>query len=165
MRSKCTLFFLCQTSVLLIGPGRFEMTPWRFTRRKKFGWYRSDWTGDRFSIGRSHGHCAQLCTGWRKTTGPQSTYPDRARIPFPTLGNTLELEPSSDPFFSRRPVQYETVGRDRRERQGDLVDWKPVANKTTIGPRFVQCANVKTAPSVTVTSVDRICVRCVVVRR
>jgi hypothetical protein len=57
--------------------------------KKKFEWYRSDRTGvdrgccrrrvgggndtvagktktgDKFSIDRTHGHCAQLCTGWR----------------------------------------------------------------------------------------------------
>jgi hypothetical protein len=29
------------------------------------------------------------------------------------------------------------------------VDWIPITNETTIGPRFISCANEKTLPSVT----------------
>jgi hypothetical protein len=59
----------------------------------------------------------------------------------PTPPSVIPLNLNPAPLLSqlcRRPVQYETVG-DRRERQVDLVDWKPtIANKkTTVVPRFV----------------------------
>lgn len=113
MRSNCTLFLFYQLQFLLAGPGRVRNGTMA-VHKKRFEWYCGDRTGDRVFDRPCTAHSSAQ-GGAIQTTGPRIQYvsaypgPRPSIFPHPTLGNTLELEPSSDAFSSqlcRRLVQY-----------------------------------------------------------
>ncbi|KAN0103791.1 hypothetical protein V8E52_011627 [Russula decolorans] len=140
-------------AVLLAGPGRFEMTRWRFTRKSLGIVVTGQVTGSSIDRAQDTAHSsAQVVAQYRPRDREYvSAHPDRPpRFGiFPTtLGNTLELElerlsfePSSSvPFFS---LLYSAVVLSSMKQSAIVKRDKEIFMPT----------NVKTAPSVT--SVDR----------